>query len=315
MRAACPESVVPRLGLETDSALAAEIGVPLWQVRQWRLARGIKRWYARKNRSAHTYGGLPWHEKLGKVRDSALAMELGLTRERIRQIRKRFGIPRYRPPAKPHVDKVAALKAQWKADRATRIELAAKCKSTKEFAEAIKRSHRTALRILWALRLEGYPAPYYGRSFAENKAWRRRLVAVLRATESNTKAAARLGISEAQASACRRKLLAQGVSVKPSLSAVEARAAGWLQRDAAVAKVRAVEEPAGISLNRAHLLLPVSNHALRRWACSGALHTESRGRRRYVGEKYLRAVQRALIRWRRKIVGKAKEHTRKGEAA
>lgn len=95
------DAIRDRLGKEKDTALAAEIGVHYQVVRRWRIHLGIERWYAApppKYLRSVPRGEIPaWAEairgRLGIESDTALAQEVGRSRERVRQIRATLGIP------------------------------------------------------------------------------------------------------------------------------------------------------------------------------------------------------------------------------
>ena len=90
-----------RLGTVSDNRLAQELGIPRTSVSALRKALGIE---------AHGSDGRPlsncWKDpknvaRLGKVSDSQLGRELGITDTAVRKARENRGIPAYQPASAP----------------------------------------------------------------------------------------------------------------------------------------------------------------------------------------------------------------------
>jgi len=85
-----PDHILARFGVDTDAAIARDMGLSRARVCQIRKARGIPA-VPHKGRSANI---IPDHilARFGVDTDAAIARDMGVTRERVRQIRKAHGI-------------------------------------------------------------------------------------------------------------------------------------------------------------------------------------------------------------------------------
>lgn len=87
-----PDEIDKVLELYSDHRIAGIFGVPHDWVSGWRKERGI----ARIADSTQQAGCPPWldriRDRLGKEEDSVLAREVGVVRERVRQVRERLGV-------------------------------------------------------------------------------------------------------------------------------------------------------------------------------------------------------------------------------
>ena len=93
----CPPEIETLLGTMNDSHLAEETGETVRHIRQWRIARKIP--LCRKNRpGAGRKKKASWEALvrcLGTATDTELGRRFGYSKERVRQIRNQFGIPKY----------------------------------------------------------------------------------------------------------------------------------------------------------------------------------------------------------------------------
>lgn len=84
------------LGQVADADLAQQLGCCVSTVTDARRARKIPKLHDRR-KDPGRHGGLLWQElPLGQMPDAKLAAKLGVTKQRVQQMRKKYGIPPFR---------------------------------------------------------------------------------------------------------------------------------------------------------------------------------------------------------------------------
>lgn len=88
--------VVKKLGTMADSRIAAMYKIPVYNIRKLRLSKNIERFRGHRQ----SYCGTVTHNqldslipRLGEESDAAIAQSCGISRERVRQLRKELNIP------------------------------------------------------------------------------------------------------------------------------------------------------------------------------------------------------------------------------
>lgn len=159
--------IVDRLGTVPDVALAREVGVSMSAVNLFRKQRGVQRWHAPPKtpqqqsvllKSPRVPAMPAWVEgirdRLGKEADAVLAVEVGRSKERVRQIRAKLGIPEAQKPgfrATPPIELTEEVR-EWLATL-----------SSGEVAKRIGRSVSAVQKMRQQL---GIPAPFKGSKVA-----------------------------------------------------------------------------------------------------------------------------------------------------
>ena len=110
---------LPLFGVMTDEDIAKRVGMSRTIVSAWRCAQGVKPVSPPRSPPCAPEDTLEamhpgMRARLGRESDARLAGDYGLTRERIRQIRLKFGVPVHRPRSPPTPPVTAELKYNFR---------------------------------------------------------------------------------------------------------------------------------------------------------------------------------------------------------